>query len=247
MKRERGGAVKRERGGALVMVVVMTLVVSVLTSVAMHTAHMQMLATNAYAVNANGRRLAENGVHDGAAYLNEILSAKRCAASESAYERIVSMDADGADIWRLDNGAVCSRVPDTDIPIDLTQDLLYARGRSNILFKTLFKKYMDAEICKFLEIHTGAGNAFGYAYTMIINDIHASEYEVTVNIGYSGGGFTITATAMNARTGVTNTAAGLAAFIYEDGAETLSDNGTLTIENAGGFRYALSAVKKAFE
>jgi len=237
---------KKSGGNALIMIVVMTLITFVFASVAAHTAHMQMLATNAYIMNANGRRLAEGGVHDGAAYLNEILDARSRAASESAFERILSMEAAGMDISYTDNGVRYLKVPDADLPADLIDELQRLRGKENVLFKSVYKKYMDEEVRLFLESAAGGG-LFTYDYSLNINDIHETRYRITVAIRYADGGFDITATALNLETGVTNTASGRAAFAFADGAETLSAGGTLTIENAGGFVYGLVSVKKAFE
>ena len=238
---------KKRRGNALIMIVVMMFIVCIFTSVSAHTANMQMLVTNAHVMNLNGRRLAEGGVHDGAAYLNEILDARRRAASELARGRIISMDAGGLDVRRVIDGAIHLTIPETDVPADLNTAFLGMRGKANVLFKTLFKKYMDDEVRLFLETAAGAGDTFEYLYTIGIDDIHESEYTVAVKIKYADGGFDITAAASNTKTGVINTAAGRASFICGDGAETLSDDGALTIENAGGFRYALVSVKKAFE
>ena len=238
---------KSSGGNALVMIVVMMLITFIFSSAAAHTAHMQMLATGAYVVNANGRRLAEGGVYEGAAYLNDILRAKSRAASESAYGRILSMEAAGLDIKYEDNGVFYLQVPDAGLPMDLRQELQDRLGEKNVLFKTIYKKYMDDEVRLFLESAAGAGGAFEYVYSLNLNDIHESEYQITVEIRYADGGFDISATTVNLKTGVMNAASGRVLFSFADGAETMSADNTLTIENAGSFGYGLVSAKKAFE
>jgi len=146
------------------------------------------------------------------------------------------------------DGAANIKVPVANIPADLAPELSALGGRENILFKTIFKKYMDAETRAFVESAAGAGGAFGYGYDVVMNDAHETAYAVNITIKYFNGGFDIVSAAQNKKTRVTDTAVGRATITHGEGEEILSFiDGGLTIENAGGFRYALVSVKKAFD
>jgi len=231
-----------KHGNILILVAVIMLIVFTYVSASMNAAHAQMLATGAYAGNCNGSRMAESGLYYAEGLLNKILSANLHAVSGAAYERIAIMDR--SIITFEEGGNAFLKTPETGVPADLSATLAGQRGKANVLFKSIVKKYADEAVCAYF---TAAGRAFACGFTIALNDGRGTEYDVTVDIEYSDGGFDMIATAMNVQTGATDAAAGRAVFTYDPGTETVTSGGGLIIQNAGAFRYELIAVKKVFE
>jgi len=124
---------------------------------------------------------------------------------------------------------------------------LTGNAGTDILFAQIFAELMDAEV----RAVTGSG----FEYEIKFNDAFETEYNVTVKIKYNGGVFEIVSVAKNIGTGVADKVIGHVEFSYTAGDEIIYMNPgemfpgpvSVTVENAGDFRYRVNGIKKAFE
>jgi len=227
-------------GSALILVVVAMMIIFITVTVSLSLSNYGVLSTNAHAKNINGYQLAEGGVFMAESLLNDMLRARIHVVSEQAFDQITSIAAEGLTVHEKNAPGTAGGVFH-----------LIDENNLHILFDIFFSELIDGEVRAAL---MEAGGVYNFEYDFLLNDLYDSAYEIAVSVKYSSGGFDIISVAHNRGTGIKDTAEGRIEYFYKPVYELIYDPPgggmisfeTLTISDAGNFRYEIKSVKKAF-